>query len=107
MNMAKAKTTKQPEQPKQPEQQPPAPTGNLVVDLGIPEVVDLPNTGYIPSRPEITLGPRERKAIKRLAMTLDMSEATLKNGQLVKNSVQRTVAWLCERFADSLEADAA
>lgn len=77
-------------------------TGNLSVDLGIPALVDLDELGYLPSRPEVILSPDCRKAVKRLALTLERNEATLANGTLVRNSVQKSIAWLCERFAESV-----
>ena len=75
---------------------------SVLVDLGIPSVVELEHPGYLPSRPEVVLSPYARRAVKRLAVTLDQSEATLQDGTLVKNSVQKSIAWLCEKLADSI-----
>lgn len=85
---------KPPETPKQ--------TGKpIVVNLGIDAMVDL-DGGYIPSRPELDLTEKSRKAIKRLTLTLDQQEAKLSDGTIVGTSVAKSIVWLCERFADAI-----
>jgi hypothetical protein len=64
-------------------------------------MVDL-DGGYIPSRPELDLTEKARKAIKRLTLTLDQQEARLSDGTIVGTSVAKSIVWLCERFADSI-----
>lgn len=73
----------------------------IMVDLGIDSMVDL-DGGYIPSRPELELTEKSRKAIKRLMLTLDQQEAKLSDGTVVGTSVAKSIVWLCERFADAI-----
>lgn len=74
----------------------------VTVQLGIPRLIELENPGYLPIRPEVSLTPRARLAVKRLALTLDVSGEKLGDGTLVKGSVQKTICWLCEKLADSI-----
>ncbi len=79
------------------------PVGNIAVDLGIPELIDFENLGYLSSRPDVTLSQRARRAIKRLSITLDQQEARLSDGTLVRGHASKTISWLCERLADAVE----
>jgi hypothetical protein len=82
--------------------EPPKQTGKpIMVDLGIYAMVDL-DGGYIPSRPELDLTEKSRRAIKRLTLTLDQQEAKLSDGTIVGTSVAKSIVWLCERFADAI-----
>lgn len=74
---------------------------NILVDLGISALIDL-DGGYIPSRPELDLTDKAKKAIKRLTLTLDQREARLSDGSIIGTSVSKTIVWLCERFADAI-----
>jgi hypothetical protein len=74
---------------------------SILVDLGISELIDL-DGGYIPSRPELDLTDKAKKAIKRLTLTLDQREARLSDGSIIGTSVSKTIVWLCERFADAI-----
>lgn len=85
----------------QPETVKPEAPQTVVVDLGLPEVVDFEKLGYMSSRPEVVLSPEARRAVKRLALTLDQEEARLNDGTLVRGHASKTIAWLCERLADA------
>ena len=78
------------------------PAGNISIDLGLPDLVEFENMGYLPSRPEVILTPKAREAVKRLALTLEMKEARLSDGTQVRNSTSKSIAWLCERLADGV-----
>lgn len=78
-------------------------TESISVDLGFADLIDLGDSvGYIPTRPEVNLNPQARIAVKRLALTLETRGATLADGSPVRNSVSRTIAWLCERLTESI-----
>jgi len=76
---------------------------NLKVDLGVPSLIALEGEGYLPSRPEVVLTPKARSAVKRLSITLDQRGEKLSDGTLIRNSVQKSITWLCERLADSID----
>ena len=76
---------------------------SVVVDLGLPELVDFADLGSLSSRPEVVLSPSARKAVKRLSLTLDMTGAKLADGTLVRGHCSKTISWLCERLADAVE----
>ena len=84
------------------EVEPVKPTGNLSIDLGVSSLVEFEQMGYLPSRPEVTLTPKSRAAVKRLALTLEQQQATLSDGSQVRNSTSKTIAWLCERLAEAV-----
>jgi hypothetical protein len=77
------------------------PTEEIMVNLGFGELIDL-DGGYIPSRPELDLTEKARKAIKRLSLTLDQREERLSDGTVIGPSVAKSIVWLCERFADAV-----
>ncbi len=92
--MAKrAQTTKPEAQPRSPK--------NIAVDLGVPSLVEFESLGYIPTFADVKLSPKGKAAVKRLALTLDQSGATLADGTLIKSSIPKTLAWMCERLADA------
>lgn len=68
----------------------------------IDELVELENVGYCPTRAELRIPKTAIKAVKRLAVTLDAKEERLSDGTLVKNSVPRSIAWVLEKFAESI-----
>lgn len=78
-----------------------APVDEITVSLGFSELIDL-DGGYIPSRPELDLTDKARKAIKRLSLTLDQREERLSDGTVIGPSVAKSIVWLCERFADAV-----
>ena len=81
---------------------PPTAPQSVVVDLGLPGLVEYESLGYLPSRPEVILSPYAREAVKRLSLTLDMQGAKLADGTLVQGHCAKTINWLCERLADSI-----
>jgi hypothetical protein len=97
-----AKTASPMRQAQSQAQRPVKPVGNLMVDLGVPSLVELDGLGYLPSRPEVMLTPKAQEAVKRLSLTLEHKNVKLSDGTQVRNSVQKTITWLCERLADSL-----
>jgi hypothetical protein len=74
----------------------------IMISLGFSQLIDL-DGGYTPSRPELDLTDKARKAIKRLSLTLDQREERLSDGTVIGTSVAKSIVWLCERFADSIE----
>lgn len=76
---------------------------SVVVDLGLPSLVEWSDAGYLPARPEVFLSPVARKAVKRLSVTLDVNGAKLADGTLVRGHCSKTIAWLCERLADAVD----
>lgn len=75
----------------------------ITVPLGLSELLEF-ETGYVPSRPELDLTAKCRNAVKRLALTLEIEEATLSDGSPVRNSIPKTIVWLLEKFADAVES---
>ena len=77
--------------------------------LSTPEIsvsgtlIDVEMMGYCPFRADVVVPRDARLAVKRLAMTLDATGATLADGTVVKNSIPKSIAWLLEQFASSVQ----
>ena len=97
-------TMKPPRSPKaKPKSQAKAVNVNNTYALGVIEdLIEFESMGYCPTRAEVEIPKDARNAIKRLAVTLDSRGAKLKNGTLVKNSIPKAIAWLVEKFSESV-----
>lgn len=70
-----------------------------VIQLGLESLIDF-GGGYIPSRPELDLIEKARRAVKRLSLTLDQRE---RNGYRGETSIPKAIVRLCESLADSAD----
>lgn len=100
----KNKTTAERQEPKPAvKSQPDAKARQPGFALGLlSDLIEFESVGYIPMYANVQIPKRSRKALKRLAVTLDAQEARLSDGTLVKNSVPKAVAWLIEQFSKSI-----
>lgn len=66
-------------------------------------LIDADLAGYCPIRADVLIPKQAKRNLKRLALTLDVTEERLADGTLVQNRVSKAIAWLIERFSDEIE----